>query len=73
MDIEKLEQDIKYYAECYYQGHPVISDEQFDSLVDKLRQLNPASSVLKTGWGFEVNGDKVKHRYTHIGLSLIHI
>ena len=67
MDIEKLEQDIKYYAECYYQGHPVISDEQFDSLVDKLRQLNPASSVLKTGWGFEVNGDKVKHRYTHIG------
>ena len=67
MDIEKLEQDIKYYAECYYQGHPVITDEQFDSLVDKLRQLNPASSVLKTGWGFEVNGDKVKHRYTHIG------
>lgn len=67
MDIEKLEQDIKYYAECYYQGHPVISDEQFDSLVDKLRELNPASSVLKTGWGFEVNGDKVKHKYTHIG------
>lgn len=67
MDIEKLEQDIKYYAECYYQGHPVISDEQFDSLVDKLKELNPASSVLKTGWGFEVNGDKVKHKYTHIG------
>ncbi len=67
MDIEKLEQDIKYYAECYYQGHPVISDEQFDSLVDKLRELNPASSVLKTGWGFEVDGDKVKHKYTHIG------
>ena len=67
MDIKKLEQDIKYYAECYYQGHPVISDEQFDSLVDKLRELNPTSSVLKTGWGFEVNGDKVKHKYTHIG------
>ena len=48
-------------------GEPEISDEQFDMLVDRLRQLNPNSKVLKTGWGFEVNGDKVKHKYSHIG------
>lgn len=48
-------------------GEPEISDEQFDMLVDRLRQLNPNSKILKTGWGFEVNGDKVKHKYSHIG------
>lgn len=67
MDIEELETQISYYASKYYMGEPEISDEQFDMLVDRLRQLNPNSRVLKTGWGFEVNGDKVKHKYSHIG------
>lgn len=65
--IQSLEKDIKYYAEQYYSGTPKITDEQFDVLVDKLKTLNPNSSVLKTGWGFEVNGDKIKHKYSHIG------
>lgn len=67
MDIKDLESQISYYATKYYNGEPEISDEQFDMLVEKLRMLNPNSSVLKTGWGFEVNGDKVKHKYSHIG------
>ena len=67
MSIEDLETQISYYASKYYEGEPIISDEQFDSLVDKLRELNPNSSVLKTGWGFEVFEDKVKHKYSHIG------
>lgn len=67
MDIKELETNIMYYAEKYYMGYPEISDEQFDMLVDKLRQLNPDSEVLKTGWGFKVSGDKVKHKYSHIG------
>ena len=67
MNIEELEMQISYYASKYYMGEPEISDEQFDMLVDKLRQLKPTSKVLKTGWGFEVNGDKVKHKYSHIG------
>ena len=67
MSIEELELQISYYASKYYMGEPEISDEQFDMLVDKLRQLKPNSAVLKTGWGFEVNGDKVKHKYSHIG------
>lgn len=66
-NVEQLERDIKYYAENYYRGNTLISDELFDSLVDKLRQLKPTSGVLTTGWGFEVQGKKVKHKYSHIG------
>ena len=67
MSIEELEYKIRYYAEKYYTGEPEISDELFDSLVDQLRQLKPDSKVLTTGWGFEVKGNKVKHKYSHIG------
>ena len=67
MNVEELEARISYYATKYYSGEPEISDEQFDMLVDKLRELKPNSSVLKTGWGFEVIDDKVKHLYSHIG------
>ena len=67
MNKEELEAQILYYSTKYYDGNPEISDEQFDMLVDKLRTLDPNSKVLKTGWGFEVSGDKVKHKYSHIG------
>lgn len=67
MNKEELEAQISYYSSKYYAGEPEISDEQFDALVDRLRQLDPSSKVLKTGWGFEVVGDKVKHKYSHIG------
>lgn len=67
MEINELEAKIKYYSEKYYAGQPEISDELFDSLVDQLRTLKPDSKVLTTGWGFEVNGNKVKHKYSHIG------
>ena len=67
MNKEELEAQILYYSTKYYEGNPEISDEQFDMLVDKLRLLDPKSKVLQTGWGFEVNGDKVKHKYSHIG------
>lgn len=67
MEIQELENKIKYYSELYYKGTPVISDEQFDALVDRLRKLKADSSVLTTGWGFEVDKDKVKHKYSHIG------
>lgn len=67
MSIEELEAQILYYATKYYNEEPEISDEQFDMLVERLRELNPKSKVLKTGWGFEVQDDKVKHKYSHIG------
>lgn len=44
----KLEEDIKRYAKAYYEGNAIISDAEFDALVDRLRELNPTSSVLHT-------------------------
>lgn len=67
MEIADLEAQILYYASKYYSGEPEISDELFDKLVEQLREINPNSSVLRTGWGFEVMEDKVKHKYSHIG------
>ena len=66
-DVEYLEKQIKYYADKYYQGEPEITDELFDSLVDELRKIKPNSTILTTGWGFEVQGNKTKHKYSHIG------
>lgn len=67
MNVDELEAQISYYSSKYYAGETEISDEQFDMLVDRLRQLKPTSSILNTGWGFEVIDDKVKHKYAHIG------
>ena len=66
-DIEELEKKIKYYSEKYYAGVPEIDDETFDMLVLKLKAMKKDSTVLTTGWGFEVEGNKVKHKYSHIG------
>lgn len=67
MNIQELEDKIVYYSTKYYMGEPEITDAEFDGLVDMLRRVCPTSPVLKTGWGFEVVGDKVKHKYAHIG------
>ena len=67
MNVEELEEKISYYASKYYNGEPEISDNSFDLLVDKLRQMKPDSLILRTGGGFEVVDNKVKHKYVHIG------
>lgn len=67
-DISLLENYIKDQADKYYtDGSNELEDAEFDALVDKLRQLNPMSPVLGTGWGFKVKGKKFKHKYCHIG------
>lgn len=64
VEIQKLEEDIKRYAKAYYEGKAQISDYEFDKLTDRLRDLKPDSTVLRTpGWGYEQTGTKVKHKY----------
>ena len=43
---------IPSYAQSYYDGEPEISDEEFDALVDELREIDPENEILTSvGWG----------------------
>lgn len=64
IDSKVLENRIRKYAQSYYTGNSEISDEEFDNLIDELKEINPESEILKTpGWGYELQGSKVKHLY----------
>lgn len=72
--MDNFESLIRDNAEAYYKtGKQNLSDDDFDALVANVEQTNPNSNVLNTGWGFEVKGNKVKHKYGHIGsLKKVH-
>lgn len=69
----ELEKKIKEAAQAYYtDGSSDLTDDEFDALVDQLKQEQPNSDLLKTGWGYEASldstpGQKVKHRYGRAG------
>lgn len=47
-EVKQLEEDIPKYAKAYYEGKALISDLEFDKLVDRLRKLKPDSAILHT-------------------------
>jgi DNA ligase (NAD+) len=57
-DVQKLEAEIRHHNALYWDAQaPEISDESYDKLVLRLKQLNPASQVLlelgqKTSFGY---------------------
>lgn len=69
----ELELKIKDAAQKYYtDGSSPLTDAEFDSLVDELKETNPDSELLKTGWGYDVTkdstpGQKVQHKYGRAG------
>ncbi len=70
----ELQRKIKAAAQAYYtDGTSELTDTEFDSMVDELRQEEPNSSLLKqTGWGYDVDadstvGEKFKHTYGKAG------
>lgn len=64
-----LENIIKSNAHDYYTtGNQKLSDDVFDAVVDKVREENPNSEVLTTGWGYKPGSEnKFRHRYCHVG------
>ena len=63
-EVQELEKDIPMYAKAYYEGRAIISDMEFDQLVDRLRELKPDSTILHTpGWGYKQTGAKARHKY----------
>ena len=43
---DELEKEIRHHQDLYYNGHPAISDAEFDALWDELTTLKPDSPVL---------------------------
>ena len=73
LNTQELEAKIVKYAQEYYEGHPSISDTEFDKLTDALRKANPNSPYLQTGWGYSPQNsplEKVPHQYASMkGIS----
>lgn len=65
MNITELINRIKYNAQCYYEGHPEISDDEFDELVERLHCVDPDNPILTTtGYGYNPSSSKkVTHMY----------
>lgn len=64
--------NIQTAAQRYYSGYPIISDNEFDTMVEELRSIDPNNELLTTtGWGFEPSkieyGVKVNHLYNEVG------
>lgn len=63
---EQMLSEIKRYAEAYYTGNSLISDDEFDKLVDRYESIY--GKIDKVGWGYESKSDKkFAHKYGHIG------
>lgn len=68
--VKELESKIMHYAQLYYDGKNTITDAEFDSLVDQLKELDPNNVILHaTGWGYVVPDDerKVNHPMVNVG------
>lgn len=68
-----LEIKIRDAAQRYYtDGSSPYTDEEFDAMIEELRNTNPDSELFRTGWGYNVfedstPGEKVKHLYGRAG------
>lgn len=63
--VKDLETLISSYSESYYSGESEISDEEFDSLMDQLRDLSPNSKVLTSiGHGHTPDQSLYTHSFT---------
>lgn len=72
MSISELEELVKVSAQHYYSGYPIISDKEFDDLIEYLKKIDPTNKLLTTtGWGFDPvkveYGEKVTHHYQEVG------
>ena len=60
--ISSLETRIRQAAEAYYlSGEPLMFDQEFDALTERLRSLDPENPILsRVGWGMTPYKRKVK-------------
>lgn len=73
---EELISQIKKYADAYYGGKEIISDKEYDALIEELRVLDPDNELIAGLAGDEDESEanaagykKIKHRLTTGTLS----
>ena len=70
MTVGQLEQKIIDAAQAYYSGSPIMSDKEFDGMIEYLKAANPTSDILTSvGWGYDPYkniGEKEQHLYGSI-------
>jgi DNA ligase (NAD+) len=63
--IRELEEQVRYHSELYFnKAKPEISDEEFDRLIDELKELDPTSPALVEVGAVPSYGHKVSHAAT---------
>lgn len=60
--IKKLQAEIEYHQQLYYNSQPEISDAEFDKLWDQLKELDPKNEVFsKVGIDRDASLEKITH------------
>lgn len=49
MTTKQLEKKIREYNKAYREGNPLISDNQYDELIEKLKEKDPENEIFKKG------------------------
>lgn len=64
---ENLINKIKEASKAYYEtSNPIMSDDEFDSLIEKLKLIDPNNPILTSvNWGVEININSVKRKVRH--------
>lgn len=72
LSVKKLERKIRRYAFHYYEGDPIVSDEEFDELCNRLKKLDCNNPLLhKVGFGYSPKENKVTHKHAIGGLEKV--
>lgn len=72
MDIQKLEELIEFYKEKYWKEHEsIISDTEYDALLEQLREKDPNHRLLKTVEYSNIIIDKIKHPIPLLSLKKV--
>lgn len=61
VDIPTLVNQLKIARKFYYDGRPIMDDGSFDTLENKLREIDPTNDYFSTVGAPPARGEKVKH------------
>ena len=68
-DIEQLVADLKKHSKAYYNKNPLISDDEYDALQEKLEQWDPTNPYLEVVGSEVIKGTPYKHKTPMLSTS----